>query len=262
MSFGAELAGFSAAARRLPQLAETVLIANLQEVQDNAVALVPDADRMIVSRSGMFPAGTESVDRTVAISHAVVAEALKDKPSQKTAFQMKVGFDVRSDALLTLFCDFTAEALAAHLAGDVQAVVLDDRTDCLVLKERYPDRLKTISKAEILPTLWACDACVLGDDQGMIPECLTRGTIPVVSSALKDDVVDLESTLASGTGIVFAASQDPTHLIGGLSRLTAAFHRKDAFKALVLRLPGYAMTWNRVAAYTVALIEEVKMENS
>ena len=75
-----------------------------------------------------------------------------------------------------------------------------------------------------------------------------------------DDVVDIEASLDSGTGIVMR-SFEPSDAAVGMSRWIAAFHKRDAFRALQKRLPEYAVTWNRAAAFIENLVEEVRMEN-
>jgi hypothetical protein len=260
ISFGVGLSGFSAEARRHPELSTAVTIAHLCDAREGEFLSVKDADRVIVSRRGLMFQDAETAGRVALIPDAVVEREVNDKPSRKTAFQMRAMLPVRNDVPLVLFHDFTVDALAAFLSSNVQAIVFDDRTDCLLLKERYLDRLQTVSRSELSFALEACDACVIGNEKHLVSDCLTRGTIPIVTSALRDEVVDLEPTLASGTGIA-VSSLDAPHLVVGLSRLTAAFHTKDAYRALVLRLPGYAMTWQRVATYVLGLVDEVITEN-
>jgi len=161
---------------------------------------------------------------------------------------------------LALFVDFAKEDLAAFLSSDVQAVIFAERTDCEALKERYPDRLTVIPSAEAAGALVASDLCMVGDMRQLVPQCLAAATLPVVSAALGEDVVDVEDTLASGTGIVLAAS-NAGDSADGMSRVIAAFHRRDAFFALARRLPGYAVTWPRVAETLETLVEEVRTEN-
>jgi hypothetical protein len=260
ISFGVGLCGFSAAARRHPSLATTVLLANLFDAKDDEYLSAKDADRVVVPRRGLLFEDADTALRAAVIPDAVEQAEVNDKPSRKTAFQMKTMLKVRSDVPLVLFCDFAVDALADYLASDVQALVFDDRADCLLLKERYLDRLRVISKADLSAALEASDGCVVCDEKHLVSDCLTRGTIPIVSSSLKDEVVDLESNLASGTGIA-VSSRDAAQLTLGLSRFVALFHTRQAFGDLVSRLPSYAMTWQRVAAYTLGLIEEVITEN-
>lgn len=261
ISFGRRLSGFSAAARQLPALAETVLIAHLGDVEGDALFPIPGADRVIVERAPSL--GRDPIDTNcfVKISPAAPAIWVGDKPSEKTAFQMKAGLKVRSDIPLAVFFNFSKDALAAYLSADVQGIIFEDRRDCDGLKERYPDRLTVVSLSESAVALRAADACVCGDDALLVPKCLISGTVPVVTAAVKEDVVDLETSLESGTGIV-VSTLDAPHLSDGLSRLTAAFQNRAAFQSLVRRLPGYAVTWPRVAATIENLVAEVKTENN
>ncbi len=259
ISLGPELSGVAEAARQHPELVETVFFADLRNAAEQDIRSVPFADRVIVSRQA-----ANAVDNGngsfVVIPKAAPADIVKDKLSAKTAFQMKFGLKVRSDAPLTTFHDFTKELLAQYLAADVQAVIPDDRDDCTALKERYPDRLVALPRAEFGAALHASDGCVTAADVAMAQACLTVGVLPIVTAAVADDVVDIEASLDSGTGIVMR-SVEPSDAAVGMSRWIAAFHKRDAFRALQKRLPEYAVTWNRAAALIENLVEEVRMEN-
>ena len=257
ISFGREVEGFAEAARALPGLAETVLLANLTSVE-GPVSAVPYADRVVTATGKSIPLGTEDAGKFAVIPFGTSAVEMSDKSSEKTALQMRLGFPVRADVPMTVFVAFEKEALAVYLSGNVQAVIFDDRTDCAALLDRYPDRLRKAAPDALFSLLAGADACVFENDAAMVAACLIRGTLPVCTAS--EHVVDLEPSLASGTGIVIE-SLDAGAISEGLARLVSAFHAKDAFRLLASRLPSYAVTWQRTAALTLGLVEEVQMEN-
>ncbi len=186
----------------------------------------------------------------------------KDKATAKTTFQADSTLEVRSDVPLVLFTNSQDapfdETLKHFLEGDVQAVCAGSSDELKNLAEQYPDRLCLAPSSESLqPLLAAADGCVVGQDPDMTAMALSNGTVPIAGPGASSELVDLEPSCESGSGII-VADLTTKALAEGLGRFLAAFHQGPDFLSLTKRLPEYVPSWSKTAQHYIQLIDELK----
>jgi len=151
------------------------------------------------------------------------------------------------------------EAIAQELVRtDVQLViqVLDEDADCIdrliALSERMPHRLKVRlgdSQMRAHRIIAASDALLLASDRPALAMAAQRyGTLPVARkhSSAAEAIVDLDSKLSSGSGLLY---DDRSHeaFLAGARRAIAAFNRGLPFEKLRARLMRTDHSWERAA---------------
>jgi glycogen synthase len=183
-----------------------------------------------------------------------------DKASAKAALQANLGLPVRPDLPLVLFAEppnrTTAGALASYLRGDAQAVAVGGSgLDSLV--DRYPDRLALLKAQHPVDAMLGADGCLVTDEPMLVVQAMSRGAIPVTTPDCGEEVIDLEPSLASGSGFV-ARDVTTEALAEALARLSAAYRTGQPFTELTERIPGYATSWDDISRRYEQLIAEAE----
>lgn len=249
MYLDCEPQGRSSAVSKSLRLADAVVATNLRGDQTSRQKPNDELAQMITAgKATVLPLPAPTADR---LDPA-------EKISSKMTFQIRHGLPVRPNVPVVLFSDrVTSEApqaLRSFLKSDVQAIALkgeDSSLKSLALK--YPDRLVLIDRETEADALASADGYVVGNDSSLACMALANGTIPIGGPGIAGDVVDLEPSCHSGSGILLGDLSLPS-LKSGLERLTTAYAHEADFRALCSRVQGYVVTWPAVAKYYIQLM--------
>ena len=274
IAIGTETAGFAMVFNQYEQLAHLPIVSVISHLPDDLdESIIRDleaADRIVLNYGRLYT-GTLSDALTPLkemlskghIQWMAKPEAAPkgpvDKISAKTAFQMTAGLPIKRNVPLILFFESPDETLAEVLTKDVQIVAADDVKDHDALLERYSDRLVLRPWSTLAEALEAADGAVVGATRRLATTSLAYGAVPIADETLAEDIIDLESTLESGSGIIIK-DMTPPSLSAGLERLIAAFHKGADFNKLLSRLPGYGATWDKITYQFEELVKEIASE--
>ena len=237
-----------------PSLGETLNLADSVVIADShkKSGVLSDSNH---SFGEMIADGRATVIPMPAPAHDVLRA--EEKISHKTTFQMRFGLPVRKNVPVVLFCDCVAsetpDVLRSFLRSDVQAIAVKGNERLTRLAEKYPDRLALIESANEHDAMASADACVVGNDATLASLALTSGTIPIGGPGISSDIVDLEPSCQSGSGIL-VGDLGAQSLLVGLGRLATACSHESDFRALSARLPSYVPSWSEVANYYLQLM--------
>ncbi len=188
------------------------------------------------------------------------------KTSAKTSFQASLGLPIRTDVPLVFFPATNEDPVVVtktveqFLRGDVQVAITlgDNDVDLHDLAARYLDRLAIIpSGTPVFAAMAGSDFCVSLSDPSTTATAMSCGTIPVTTPEASECAVDLEPSLASGSGII-ASDDSVDAILEALGRSVAAFDRGGDFVRLSARIRRYAGTLTRQAQSITQLVDELR----
>ncbi len=187
----------------------------------------------------------------------------------KTALQRRCGLPVRPEAavfgMVARFdtqkgIDLVLDAASQFLRHDLQLVVQGSGDPSLM------DRMKALAAA--MPDRVAYNPghdephahrIFAGSDFFLVPSrfepcgltqlyAMRYGSVPVVraTGGLRDTVVNLDDSLATGTGFTFD-DDTPEALFGAIGRALTAWHKGPDFARVVQRVMRQDFSWNRSA---------------
>jgi hypothetical protein len=176
---------------------------------------------------------------------------LDEKLSGKARFQSLFGLPVRPDAPLIYLEDaaISVSRVAGMLTRDLQIALRQPESDAEAfekLSADYPDRL-AILPAGIDPVgvIAACDFGVFVADSFCARLALSSGTVPICTETALDAPVDFSPELDNGNCFVFGEPSGRS-FDEVLGTAMGAF-TLPVFKQMPARLPGQAISLNRVA---------------
>ncbi len=188
------------------------------------------------------------------------------KASAKASFQALSGLPIRTDVPLFFFPTTAADPAAAtktveqFLRGDVQAAITleDNGVDLHDLAARYLDRLAIIpSGTPGFAAMAGSDFCVSLTDPSTTATAMSCGTVPVTTPKASECAVDLEPSLASGSGII-ASDDSVDAILEALGRSVAAFDRGGDFVSLSARIRRYTGTLTQRAQAITRLVDNLR----
>ena len=205
---------------------------------------------------------------------------LLGKERGKSSLLAELELDAGTDAPLAVVASSGLEpgsaaaissALGKALRGELSAIVVlarprtDHADDAALdkLARAHPGRVIvkwSATEALLHRALAAADLAVVFDPHGAtatpVRAAMRYGAVPVAqrTPAIDEAVVDLEATLASGTGFLFA---DGPELFAALQRGVSA-HRGRGFRALQRRVMRHEGGWERAARRLAHLIQQIE----
>ncbi len=192
--------------------------------------------------------------------------SVSDKARAKTSFQASSGLPIRNDVPLFFFPTTAADpavtikTVEQFLRGDVQVAITpkDEDVGLHDLAARYQDRLAIIpSGTPDLTAMAGFDFCVSVTDPSTTATAMSCGTVPVTTPEASECAVDLEPSLASGSGII-ASDNSADAILEALGRSVAAFDRGGDFAKLSTRIRRYTGTLTRQTQAIMQLIDSLR----
>ncbi len=188
------------------------------------------------------------------------------KTGAKTSFQASLGLPIRNDVPLVFFPttaadpDVVVKTLEQFLRGDVQAAITPENVGVSLhdLAARYSDRLAIIpSGTPGLAAMAGSDFCVSVTDPFTTATAMSCGTVPVTTPEASECTVDLEPSLASGSGII-ASDDSADAILEALGRSVAAFNRGGDFVRLSARIRRYTGTLTRQTQSILQIVDGLR----